>query len=150
MGLFKTMKKGLSSGFSPKRWVGLEHVKANGKIVADLAKDLVEDKSKSSALKEKYQASWDSMTPKEFAARKRFAVVFMVVYVLVGISLIGYAWYLWFSRSLILPGCISFAMALLVFTYSLRELMVYAQIRLQRKHLKLRDLFTYLIKGFPK
>ncbi len=150
MGLFKTVKKGISSGFSPKRWVGLEHVKANGKIVMDLAKDLVDDKSKSTAVKDKRQASWDLMTPKEFAARKRSAVVFMVVYVLVGVSLIGYAWYLWFSKSLILPGCISFTMALLVFIYSLRELMVYVQIRLQRSHLKLKDLFVHLIKGFPK
>lgn len=152
MSFIKTIKKGVSKSFQPARWVGLEHIKANGKICADLVTDLVSsEKHKEFYQREKQKALLlkEQMTSRELSSRMKLALILVFFYLLGGLGLLGYAYYLGAIKSFYLPAVMSMIVALLVFTYSLRELMVYGQIRAKRSRITLKELIRYLVKGFP-
>lgn len=146
MGLRTVLKKGLSKGFEPKRWVGLEHVKSNGKLCVSLVNEYF---SKGSNEEEKLEELPSSMSSDEIKKRKKIAFYLSLSYFVLSLSAVAYALYLWFSDSFILAGCMSNIIAFLLANYSLRELMLYAQIRLGVKRVSFKNLFSYLIKGFP-
>lgn len=145
MGLKRIIKKGVTSGFQPKRWVGLEHVKENGKLCAGLVKEYFSEDEKAKLRREEAEA----MTLKQVQSRKKTAVFLSIAYCILAVLLVGYAFYLWFAVHFLLPGAMSMIIAFLLINYSLRELMLYTQIRLKAKRISLKNLFHYLIKGFP-
>lgn len=130
MGIKSTLKKGISFGFQPKRWFGVEQVKANGKVCTDLAQGLLAKHEKTSEqlqVAEKLAAEIQN-NPPALLMRKRLALVLMLLYLAAGFAAIGYAVFLWLVKSFILPGSVSFVLSFLLFSYSVREFMVYAQI----------------------
>lgn len=146
MGFRNIVKKSFTAGFQPMRWLGMDLVRSNGKICADLVKDLFEKKP---------QASTDvkliaDMSETDLTSRKKIALGLGIFYLVISLSLVGYAFYLWLEKVFILQGAMSLILAFLVSTYSLRELLIYGQIRSRRDRLTLKEWFSLLIKGFPK
>lgn len=149
MGIKKVVKKGLSMGFQPKRWLGLDHVKSNGKLCSDLVHDLLAKKKSPEQLKQEAEEKRleQKMTKAELQSRKKIALSLTVFYGLLSIGLLIYAVYLWFSKTLILPGCMSFIVSLLVLVYGLREFIVFGQIHFDYRRLSLSKLIHLFING---
>lgn len=140
MGLYSTLKKGLSWGFAPKRWVGLEQVKANGKICSQLAKGLFARHYDSTAS--------NAIAHSQFQPKKYKLFVLISVYSLSAIGSVVYAGYLFFNKGFFLPGLVSLALMFLFISYGIRELIIYAQFKRGRNHFRFRELFKILLKGF--
>ena len=152
MGLRQVIKKGISFGFQPKRWIGLDQVKTNSKVCVDLVSDLIskekfDERHQNDLRKERLLGQ--QMSASELISRKRLALGMVLLYLVGGLGFIGYALYLGLNKSLWMPSCMSFLVSFLILTYALRELMVYGQIRAKRR-ITLKELFRYLTKGFPK
>lgn len=151
VGVRKALKKGLSWGFSPKKWIGVDHVRSQGKICKDLAKGLVSDKkSFIEGLAARKAQQEPKLTPAEQKKRKLASLLLIVTYVILAMLALGYAWYLGMGKSLWLAGLVSVAIALLLLTYSLRELVLYAQLRLRRNRVQVKEVLKFVVKGFPQ
>lgn len=152
MGIRSTIKKGISFGFQPRRWFGVEHVKANGKICVDLLNDLVSETKRSEAtgLSSKTEAEDIQKNPKALKFRQRLALCLTCLYTLAAIGAVLYGLNLIVVKSFILSGCVCFILSFLFFIYSLREFMVYAQIRSGLVKRPLKALIKLALKGFPQ
>ena len=146
MGLKKIVKKGISFGFQPKRWFGVDHVAANGKICTSLVADMLIQDQKTAqpdlAADEEF-----TKDPSALRARQQLAIGLMGLYFISGLSGVGYTLYLWLAKGFFLPGSVSLVLSLVLFSYVLREFMVYGQIRCGGGRLPLKKL---LYKLFSK
>ncbi len=150
MGVKTVIKKGLSLGFQPKRWIGLEHVKSNGKVCKDLVGDLLSNDKSDDRLKKEDQeekAFLKNMTKAELKSRKQLALVLVGFYSLVSVCLFSYSGYLWFAKSLILPGAMPIIVGFLVLVYALREFLIFGQLQFNRKRLSISQLVNLLLKA---
>ncbi len=146
MGLRSVVKKGVSLGFQPKRWLGLEHVKSNGKVCKDLLTGFFDKEKSEQALRQEQEDRKleQQMTASDLESRKKLALGLMSFYGLVSLGLFIYTGYLWFAKALILPGCMPVIIGLLVVVYALREFIVFGQIHFKRKRLGLSELCRLL------
>lgn len=148
MGVKKVIKKGLTFGFQPKRWIGFGQIKKDGKVCADLVNGFLAKEKSPSQLKQEAEEDRQSsrMSDAELQSRKKLALGLVAFYLLLSFGLFCYMGYLWFSKSLILPGCMSFIVGLLVIVYALREFIIFGQIHFDRKRLSLTQLLRLLLK----
>jgi len=152
VGIKSAIKKTFSSGFQPKRWFGVDHVKANGKICVDLVSDLIATPKKSEDKIEALKIEGRNLQndPNALRFRKYLALGLTFFYLLACFGSIFYGIYLISAKSFILPGCVSLVVSFLLFSYSLREFMAYAQIRSGSVKLPLKMLIKQALKGFPQ
>lgn len=144
MGLRHALKKGLSWGFAPKRWIGLDYVKSNSQVCSSLAKDIIHASKKKPA---------DNTEPQDLEStksRKGIAIVLMAAYLILSVFFVWYAGYMFFNKNYVFSGFVTLGIAGLLITYLVRELLIYAQLQLKRNKLTLKELVKHAIKGFKQ
>ena len=146
MAIRRLIKRGLSFGFQPRRWIGLDTIKSNGRVCSKLLSEYV---SEFSGKKDNSNLLIEELDKPSIQHRQRLAICFIILYLLLTVGFVVYAVYLWLGKSFIVPSLMSFLMAFLVLTYALREFMIYSHLRLNGRKIKLSSLFYYLFKGFP-
>lgn len=87
------------------------------------------------------------LSPEKIVRVKRSALLMFFFYIFLGVGLFADALFLFMKKGLILAGSVPLMLAFLLFSYGLRELMVYAQLRLQRNRLTLPEFFQFILKG---
>lgn len=146
MGLRNVVKKGLAFGFQPKRWFGVDHITQNGKICTTLVTDILAEGQKAAQPDAEAKAAAEALSkdPHALQARQKLAVGLMAFYFISGCSGLGYTLYLWWVKAFFLPGSVSLVLSLVLFSYVLREFMVYGQIRCGGERLPLKRLLHKL------
>ena len=144
MGFRRIMKKGLSSGLNPFRWVGMEQIKGNGRTISDISKKLFKTNNHSQATPPKTFA--DAMRRyglTEAALQKRMKSSLRLAYFCVALSvvMIAYTIYL-FASHLVLSGFVTTMLALLLWAYAFREHFNYFQMKERRLGCTFQEWFT--------
>lgn len=146
MGFKQVIKKGVSFGFQPKRWLGVDHVASHGKACMDLAKKLLDTKVEPE-VQAQQQAEAQALLQDQAAlsSRARLAVALLTGYALAGTAGIAYAVFLVFIKFLLLPASVMLMVSLILFVYAVQEFMVYGQIRCGGQRLPLKTLISRLM-----
>ena len=132
MGFFSTVKKGLTFGIKPKKWIGTDSLKRNGKDIVQMYQQLVEKKPTSdrrenfSECMQRYGLS-EADVQKRMKKSQRTAYGFLAV----GGAALVYAIY-WWTQGRFLPGILSIVMTLLLSAHAFREHFNYFQIKQRR------------------
>lgn len=146
MGLKQIVKKGVSIGFQPKRWLGVEQVASHGKTCLSLMKELLEPTVSPEAQAQLAQDATALQQDREaLTARAKLASKLAIGYAFAGVLAFGYAFMLVIGKSLFLPAAVTAMVAMILLVYALREFMVFGQIRCGGARLPLRALIQKLL-----
>ena len=123
-GFFRTVFR-----FEPRKWFAVDEVTDNSKAVIRAYKDLF-----TTGDQRKHRESFEeavkrfSLTEETVAKQRKYFLCFSFFYLLVGISLLGYSFYLLLNKGLLLAAFVSFIMGVLMSVYAYKENFWYMQI----------------------
>jgi len=132
MGLKSTMKKGLGSGLSPKKWIGYDQLRSDSHSLGKICKSVL-NRSKDETKKESFEQAIKRLDLKEEDIKKRIksAKELVMIFLGLGALLILYTIYQWTAGHFV-NGFICFILSLLTFVYSFREHFNLFQMRQRR------------------
>ena len=111
MGIRKIVKRGVSGGFSPSRWMSVESIRENGHFIGELFRAVFyRKKDKGDALKNKSfeeVMQYYKMTEKDLEVRMRKSRLLILFCLSLGFIVLGYMLYL-FVEDQLLAGAICY------------------------------------------
>lgn len=143
MGIRSAIKKGLSNGFQPKRWFGVEQFQKNTKYCQTLISSISPESTGKSTVTE--NSIPPSFSDKDKKNRSLLAIALLVIYLIAMTATLIYAVILttqsrWFFSAFTL------LITFLISTHALRELMTYAQLKFPESKVTLKNLYQHLRK----
>lgn len=123
MGLFRSVKKGVSSSLNVKRWVGLDHIKDNGRVLGRLFQTVLKKPVQSETTRhESFEECMRrfNMTEEDLQKRIKNGKKMVFFYLLVSIATFIYLIFL-LSYGRHLAGFVCIMLTLLFLVYALRE-----------------------------
>src|SRR5258708_4400940 len=122
MGVKKVLKKGLFSGFSVTRWVGLDNIKDNGRVIAHLAKSLFKKSENQSVSTETFEQLMQKMQWSEKDLKQGIKQGFYLVLFCLACSVAIFCYMLYLVHlGQILPSFVCFILSLLLLAHAFRE-----------------------------
>ena len=147
MGIRNIVKRGVSGGFSPTRWMSVESIKENGHFIGELFQAVFyRKKSKNEALQKK---SFEEvmqhfkMTEKDLEMRMRKSRLLILFCLGLGILVLGYMAYLYIDGQL-LAGTICLMLSFVMFSYAFREHFNLFQMKQRRLGCTFKEWFNSL------
>lgn len=145
MGIRNIVKRGVSGGFSPTRWMSVESIRENGHFIGELFRTVFYRKNKKdNPLKKK---SFDevmqhyNMTEKDLEMRMRKSQLLILFCLGLGVLVLGYMIYLFIDDQL-LAGFICLMLSFVMFSYVFREHFNLFQMRQRRLGCTLKEWFN--------
>lgn len=125
MGIFRTVKKGVTSGWSVRRWVGYEGIKENGNVIGKLFQSAISNPSKTepeSPSKETFEMAMKRFNMTEDDLKKRIRSGRQVYWSCLGgsLAILAYMFYQ-FSIHEMIAGLVCLMLALVLLAYAFRE-----------------------------
>jgi len=142
-GFFRT-----AFNFNVRKWMAVDEIKANSRIVVNAYKDLFGKRAASEYHSETFAAAAQrlGMTAETLKKQRRNFMYFSLLYLVLGIGLFGYSFYLLFGKNLFLAFFVSFIMSILMFIYSYKEHFWYMQISKQKLGCTFKEWLRFLFK----
>ena len=123
--MFKGIKKGISTRFNVKQWIGYNHLKDSAKFIGDTYSDLSPKKEKERRKRINKNLSFEEMmqmnrmTDDDIKKGMKSQRSACVLFALFSVLPVGYAVYL-FTVGIILGGIVSFLGGMLCLAYAFR------------------------------
>ncbi|MCH9744884.1 MAG: type IVB secretion system protein IcmV [Gammaproteobacteria bacterium] len=150
MGLGKSLKKGISSGFKVKRWIDSDNLKSNGLLIVRLWKSIFRVK-KEKPIRETFEQARARMNLTDEDLAKRVRLGFCTVWFCLGLAfaLCIYMFYL-FSHTQIMAGLVCLMLMLTMLAYAYREHFNIFQIKQRRLGCTFKQWVQYISKKGSK
>lgn len=148
MGFRRTVKKGIFSGLNVKRWVGIDHIKENGRIIGGLFNSLFNSSSKKETTrKETFEECMRRLNLSETDLIERIkSGKKIILFCLLGSGLtLIYLFYL-LSYGRYLASVVTFVLTLLFLVYAFREHFNIYQIKQRRLGCSFKEYFNSYFK----
>lgn len=148
MGFKSGMKRGFFSGLNVKRWVGMDHIKENGRTIGKLFKTVMKNGPKETTHPESFKEAMHryNMTEKDLKARMKTAKKIITFSLVVSAAVLLYLFYL-IAHHRIIPSFVCFMMIFLLLAYGFREHFNLYQMRQRRLGCSFKEYFNSLLKG---
>jgi len=142
MGVEKIVKRVLTFGLEPSKWIGVDNLKENGGLINRLVQGLLGKNKKDkdqAAIPETFQqaVTRHEMTKDDIKGRQRLAVILLMSYLIASLALLVYGVVLIASKGFLLSPLVCFILAMLLLVNAVREHIVYYQFKLQRSNITL-------------
>ncbi len=132
MGVKKVIKKSFTAGFNPKRWVGVDHIKDNGRVIGHLFTSLFKQESKK-VKPESFEAAKARLNLTEADLQKRVQQGKYVIIFCLFAALLAFAYMIYLvMHHFYLPGIVTLMISLLALVYAYREHFNIFQIKQRR------------------
>ena len=143
MGMKSGLKKTFFGGYDVKKWIGLESVVDNAKTIKGFYDDL-QDKSKGTkreAKPETFEQAAKRFGLNEAAIGHRMKQLFYTSlgFAVIALALFCYAFFLIFSKAMIMSGVVTVVLALVATSYAFRENFNYYQLKRRKLGCSYRD-----------
>ena len=147
MGIGKSLKKGVSSGFKVKRWIAADSIKDNGLFIIKLFKSIFTRKQGGKVITETFEAAQQRMglSDEDLSKRVRSGRYLVWFCTALSVALAVYMYYL-FSRAQLLAGLLSLVLCLTMLAYAYREHFNIFQIQQRRLGCSFKQWFQYVCK----
>ncbi len=153
MGVRKAIKKTVTSGLSPKRWVGLDQIKENAGTVKNIAKAVLKPGSgdQDEIKQETFEQALVRLNITEEDLKKRMESSKYIVWFCSGLSLsiFIYMFYLW-SQGQIVSGVVCFMLSFVLGAYAFREHFNLFQMKQRRLGCSIREWYQSLFSKGSK
>jgi intracellular multiplication protein IcmV len=147
MGIGKSLKKGVSSGFKVKRWAATDSIKDNGLFIVKLFKSIFKRKQDEKVITETFEQAKIRMdlTDEDLSKRVRSGRYLVLFCLALAVALAIYMYCL-FSRGQLLAGLLSLVLCLTMLAYAYREHFNIFQIQQRRLGCSFKQWFQYVCK----
>ena len=150
MGFKKIVKKGVFSGISPTRWLGMEQIKGNIQAIGAMANGLFKVKERI-VRKETFEQCMQRYGLGEADLKKRMRATLRLVWCCLGFSLLMLAYTIYlFVCHLALSGFVTLILTILLWAYAFREHFNYFQMKRRRLGCTFKDWLDGTLKGVNK
>lgn len=151
MGVLKTVKKAMTSGFSVKRWAGTEQIAHNGSVIRNLFKQVFKsphDSVSSNDSPDTFEACLQkyNLTEKDLKKRMKTCLQVALFCALIALVVVVYMFYM-FSHDRVLGGLVCGMLAVVAFAHAFREHFNYFQMKQRRLGCTFKEWFAFTIRG---
>ena|SRR3990167_5236224 len=150
MGLRNVIKKGVVSGLNPVRWVGVEQIKSNGKIIANVTNRLFKTHNTTTSTFSPTTfedcMKYYGITEESLKKRMRWSRYLVYACLVGSLLMLAYTIYLFVSH-LVLSGFVTTMLTLLLWAYAFREHFNYFQMKQRRLGCTFHEWLVATFKG---
>lgn len=152
MGIKKTVKKGITAGWSPTRWAGTDHLKENASVIKNLARSIFRrNKGEDAGRVESFEQALQRLGMSEQDLQKRMNNSKIIVAFAGSLAFLVflYMFYMFLHHS-VLSGIVCLVLTIVLLSYAVREHFNLFQMRQRRLGCTLKEWFNYTVKGSKK
>lgn len=149
MGLFRTVSKGVSSGFRINRWLGTDRIKASTQSVRKLAKAAVKTEQEEAIAGKSFEEVLRHYNMTEDDLKKRIDQGNKIILFCLGGSVLSFAYMIYqFSSQEIIAGIVCGMLTLLMLAYAFREHFNIFQMKQRRLGCTMKEWFANFCCNF--